>query len=136
MIIENNDKISLNTLLKNYIVYIPDMQRDFCWGTTRIDNTDITLFENFINTLEQNISQNNKDFTMGLFYGYTENKRLYLCDGQQRITSLYLILLYGYKLGLVNEDILTRNNITTLQYAVRDSSLFFLNDLFVHIKHI
>lgn len=136
MIIENNDKISLNTLLKNYIVYIPDMQRDFCWGTIRIDNTDITLFENFINTLEQNISQNNKDFTMGLFYGYTENKRLYLCDGQQRITSLYLILLYGYKLGLVNEDILTRNNITTLQYAVRDSSLFFLNDLFVHIKHI
>ena len=136
MIIENNDKISLNTLLKNYIVYIPDMQRDFCWGTTRIDNTDITLFKNFINTLEQNISQKNKDFTMGLFYGYTENKRLYLCDGQQRITSLYLILLYGYKLGLVNEDILTRNNITTLQYAVRDSSLFFLNDLFVHIKHI
>lgn len=136
MIIENNDKIALNTLLKNYIVYIPDMQRDFCWGTTRIDNTDITLFKNFINTLEQNISQKNKDFTMGLFYGYTENKRLYLCDGQQRITSLYLILLYGYKVGLVNEDILTHNNITTLQYAVRDSSLFFLNDLFVHIKHI
>ena len=136
MIIKNNDKLSLNTLLKNYIVYIPDMQRDFCWGTTRIDNTDITLFKNFINTLEQNISKKNKDFTMGLFYGYTENKRLYLCDGQQRITSLYLILLYGYKVGLVNENILTRNNITTLQYAVRDSSLFFLNDLFVHIKHI
>lgn len=136
MIIENNDKISLNTLLKNYIVYIPDMQRDYCWGVTTINNTDITLFENFINTLEQNINENRKDFTMGLFYGYTESKRLYLCDGQQRITSLYLILLYGYKLGLVNEDILTRNNITTLQYAVRDSSLFFLNDLFVHIKHI
>lgn len=136
MIIKNNDKISLNTLLKNYIVYIPDMQRDYCWGVTTINNTDITLFENFINTLEQNINENRKDFTMGLFYGYTESKRLYLCDGQQRITSLYLILLYGYKLGLVNEDILTRNNITTLQYAVRDSSLFFLNDLFVHIKHI
>lgn len=136
MIIENNDKISLNTLLKNYIVYIPDMQRDYCWGVTTINNTDITLFENFINTLEQNINENRKEFTMGLFYGYTESKRLYLCDGQQRITSLYLILLYGYKLGFVNGDILNRNNITTLQYAVRDSSLFFLNDLFVHINNI
>lgn len=135
--IQNNDKINLNGLLKDYIIYIPDMQRDYCWGTTitnKTDNSSSTLFKNFLDTLVQNC--NKTDFTMGLFYGYVENNRLYLCDGQQRITSLYLILLYAYKLGKVDESLLIYNNMPRLQYAVRDSSLFFLNDLVEHIKNI
>lgn len=139
--IQNNDKINLNGLLKDYIIYIPDMQRDYCWGTTitnKTDNSSSTLFKNFLDTLVQNCNENKTDFTMGLFYGYVENNRLYLCDGQQRITSLYLILLYAYayKLGKVDESLLIYNNMPRLQYAVRDSSLFFLNDLVEHIKNI
>lgn len=139
--IQNNDKINLNGLLKDYIIYIPDMQRDYCWGTTitnKTDNSSSTLFKNFLDTLVQNCNENKTDFTMGLFYGYVENNRLYLCDGQQRITSLYLILLYAYayKLGKVDESLLIYNNMPRLQYAVRDSSLFFLNDLLEHIKNI
>lgn len=136
MIIENNDKINLNTLLNNYIIYIPDMQRDYCWGTTKADKSENTLFKNFLDTLVQNSNENKTDFTMGLFYGYVEDRRIYLCDGQQRITSLYLILLYTCKLNKLNIDLLIHNNIPTLQYAVRDSSLFFLNDLVEHIKNI
>ncbi len=141
--IQNNDKINLNGLLKDYIIYIPDMQRDYCWGTTKADKADKhgnSLFKNFLDTLVQNYNENKTDFTMGLFYGYVENNRLYLCDGQQRITSLYLILLYAYKSGKVDESLLIylliHNNMPRLQYAVRDSSLFFLNDLLEHIKNI
>ncbi len=115
------------------------MQRDYCWGTTitnKTDNSSSTLFKNFLDTLVQNYNENKKDFTMGLFYGYVENNRLYLCDGQQRITSLYLILLYAYKSGKADESLLIYNNMPRLQYAVRDSSLFFLNDLLEHIKNI
>lgn len=136
--IQNNDKINLNGLLKDYIIYIPDMQRDYCWGTTKADKADKhgnSLFKNFLDTLVQNCNEKT-DFTMGLFYGYVENNRLYLCDGQQRITSLYLILLYAYKLGKVDKGLLIHNNMPRLQYAVRDSSLFFLNDLVEHIKNI
>lgn len=136
MIIENNDKINLNTLLNNYIIYIPDMQRDYCWGMTKSDKSENTLFKNFLDTLVQNYNENKTDFTMGLFYGYVEDRRIYLCDGQQRITSLYLILLYAYKLGKVDKGLLIHNNMPSLQYAVRDSSLFFLNDLVEHIKNI
>lgn len=136
MIIENNDKINLNTLLNNYIIYIPDMQRDYCWGTTKADKSENTLFKNFLDTLVQNSNENKTDFTMGLFYGYVEDRRIYLCDGQQRITSLYLILLYTCKLNKLNIDLLIYNNMPNLQYAVRDSSLFFLNDLVEHIKNI
>lgn len=136
MIIENNDKINLNILLNNYIIYIPDMQRDYCWGTAKADKSSNSLFKIFLDTLVQNYKENKTNFTMGLFYGYVENNRLYLCDGQQRITSLYLILLYAYKLGRVDESLLIYNNMPHLQYAVRDSSLFFLNDLVEHIKNI
>lgn len=137
MDIKNNDKINLNELLQDYIIYIPDMQRDYCWGTTKADKADKhgnSLFKNFLDTLVQNC--NETDFTMGLFYGYIEDDRIYLCDGQQRITSLYLILLYAYKLGKVDKGLLIHNNMPCMQYAVRDSSLFFLNDLVEHIKNI
>lgn len=136
MIIENNDKVNLNILLSNYIIYIPDMQRDYCWGMTKSDKSENTLFKNFLDTLIQNFNENKTDFTMGLFYGYIEDDRIYLCDGQQRITSLYLILLYACKLNKLNMDLLIHNNMPSLQYAVRDSSLFFLNDLVEHIKNI
>lgn len=131
----NNQIFNMNDLLPHYTIYIPDMQRDYCWGTTKADKADKhgnSLFKNFLDTLVQNKT----DFTMGLFYGYIEDDRIYLCDGQQRITSLYLILLYAYKLGRVDERFLIYNNMPRLQYAVRDSSLFFLNDLVEHIKNI
>lgn len=134
----NNKIFNMNDLLHHYTIYIPDMQRDYCWGMIKSDKAENTLFKNFLDTLVQNCNENKKDFTMGLFYGYVENNRLYLCDGQQRITSLYLILLYAYayKLGKVDESLLIYNNMPRLQYAVRDSSLFFLNDLVEHIKNI
>lgn len=135
----NNKIFNMNDLLHHYTIYIPDMQRDYCWGTTKADKADKhgnSLFKNFLDTLVQNYNENKKDFTMGLFYGYVENNRLYLCDGQQRITSLYLILLYAYKLGKVDKGLLIHNNMPCMQYAVRDSSLFFLNDLVEHIKNI
>lgn len=134
----NNKIFNMNDLLHHYTIYIPDMQRDYCWGMIKSDKAENTLFKNFLDTLVQNCNENKKDFTMGLFYGYVENNRLYLCDGQQRITSLYLILLYAYayKLGKVDESLLIYNNMPRLQYAVRDSSLFFLNDLLEHIKNI
>lgn len=132
----NNKIFNMNDLLHHYTIYIPDMQRDYCWGMIKSDKAENTLFKNFLDTLVQNCNETKKDFTMGLFYGYVENNILYLCDGQQRITSLYLILLYAYKLGKVDKGLLIHNNMPCMQYAVRDSSLFFLNDLVEHIKNI
>lgn len=47
MIIENNDKVNLNILLSNYIIYIPDMQRDYCWGTTKAISLRILYLKTF-----------------------------------------------------------------------------------------
>ena len=72
--IQNNDKINLNGLLKDYIIYIPDMQRDYCWGTTKADKTDKhgnSLFKNFLDTLVQNCNENKTEVQ-----NYNENKKV------------------------------------------------------------
>lgn len=120
----------------NSKIVIPDLQRDYCWGTT--GNLVVDFVDNLIKHFEENRS---KDLIIGLIYGYYEKERPYLqlCDGQQRLTTLYLLL------GLLNimseeenpfQDFLISDfeyNLDdkepTLLYAIRDSSLYFLSDL-------
>ena len=112
---------------------IPDLQRDYCWGTT-FDKDGKNLVERFI----ENITDNqDKELNLGLLYGYEAPLgHIQLCDGQQRITTLFLLL------GMLNRktnDAFRRLLISKteeeddwepyLQYAIRESSLYFLSDL-------
>lgn len=122
-------------------IIIPDLQRDYCWGNT-IDNKQ-NLVALFISSLiDLFISNPSEPFTLGLIYGYElDDKGLkghtHLCDGQQRITTLFLLigmlnrktdgkfqhrLISDYEL---NED----GQEPYLQYAIRESTLYFLSDL-------
>ena len=114
-------------------IIIPDLQRDYCWGTT-FDKDGKNLVERFI----ENITDNkDKELNLGLLYGYEAPLgHIQLCDGQQRITTLFLLL------GMLNRksnDVFRRLLISEteenddwepyLQYAIRESSLYFLSDL-------
>ena len=122
----------------NNRIIIPDLQRDYCWG-----NRENNLIDSFIqNLFEQyekyKIKPGNK-LNLGLIYGYeTPKDHIQLCDGQQRITSLFILL------GMLNK--LSTNNTFRcflisdfeysqddkepyLNYAIRESSLYFLSDL-------
>lgn len=118
---------------ENRFVIIPDLQRDYCWGT---DGQELVL--GFINSLvEQYKKQPSDELNLGLLYGYeTPANHIQLCDGQQRITTLFLLL------GMLNRStgIFQRNLISDfeyehddkepyLSYAIRESSLYFLRDL-------
>lgn len=110
-------------------IIIPDLQRDYCWG----DKAD--LVENFTdNLIELFVKDKSQHITMGLIYGYEEPSHyLQLCDGQQRLTTLFLLL------GLLNKR--TKNSFEQyiitdtirkeprLQYAIRENTLYFLFDL-------
>jgi len=119
----------------DFQISIPDMQRDYCWALTHSDSNGKSLVENFINDL---IEQKDIDDTlqMGLLYAYESPKNhVQLCDGQQRITTLYLALGVLYKFR-ENADILKllilpaiSPEIPRLQYAIRESTLTFLTDL-------
>ena len=109
-------------------IIIPDLQRDYCWG----DKT--ALVETFVTNLIDLFNKDDLHITMGLIYGYEEpSQYLQLCDGQQRLTTLFLLL------GLLNKR--TANSFEQyiitdkmrkeprLHYAIRENTLFFLFDL-------
>lgn len=115
-------------------VVIPDLQRDYCWG-----NEDINLVGQFVENLLE--MDKTKPITMGLLYGYYNQftpEHLQLCDGQQRLTTLFLIIgVLNRKLeGNILQNYLisdfelhTDDKEPYLQYAIRESSLYFLSDL-------
>lgn len=117
----------------NEKVVIPDLQRDYCWG-----NPENNLVNSFMDTL---IGLDKKSpLTMGVIYGYTDSLtgHIQICDGQQRLTTLFLIigvlnrLLPGnqFQRILISDfEYYNDDQEPYLQYAIRESSLYFLSDL-------
>lgn len=120
-----------------YSIIIPDMQREYCWPSVVSNINNKNLVQNFVSDLIK--SDRNQTVQLGLLYAYESPKNdLQLCDGQQRITTIYLLLgnLYNrvekpeskeaIKQFLVRETVYNRNR---LKYAIRETTLHFLNDL-------
>src|SRR5574344_22700 len=128
---------TLKTLFsKDNKIIIPDLQRDYCLGTTNKDG--IELVSKFIeNLIDDGFNKDKTELSLGLIYGYEAPLgHIQLCDGQQRITTLFLLL------GMINREtndaflnqIISPNELNDdqepyLQYAIRESSLYFLSDL-------
>lgn len=118
-------------------VVIPDLQRDYCWG-----NPNTNLVGQFVESLME--MDKSEPITMGLLYGYYNEftpEHLQLCDGQQRLTTLFLLLgVLNRKIGnntlqkyLISDfEFHSDDNEPYLQYAIRESSLYFLSDLTIH----
>ena len=137
-------------------IIIPDLQRDYCWGDE--NNTKSTgekgeLVSDFVNNLltqfnDYKTKDDKERLNLGLFYGYeVPANHIQLCDGQQRLTTLYLLL------GMINKKTIEHKDDTQLtegkfrrylisdfeykhddkepylNYAIRESSLYFLSDL-------
>ncbi len=129
-------------------IVIPDLQRDYCWTPDMVTG----LLNTFIEFSRQMDEFDDTKIPMGLIYGYysessdgkTElpHPHLQLCDGQQRLTSIFLIL------GMLNrkfhkldtEKPYTRLLMSDFEkeqddcapyllYDIRESSTYFLSDL-------
>ena len=120
-------------------IIIPDLQRDYCWGAK--DN----LAQNFINSLFDYYenSKKNKKLSLGIFYAYEEPiGHIQLCDGQQRLTTLFLLIgmlnRYSKKSEqfrnfLISNERMNDDKEPYLLYSIRESTLYFLSDLIVNI---
>lgn len=120
-------------------IVIPDLQRDYCWGETKSTNNSKSLVHNFTEDLikESLVPGKYGEYSYGLFYAYEYPKSFhYLCDGQQRITTLYLIcgIIYCHTGNSSLKTILQVSNTQPrLKYEVRNSTDYFLKDLLKHI---
>ncbi len=127
-----NSKYSVISLFREYNeIKIPIIQRDYAQG--RESTKEIR--KNFLNSIKDNL---NKKLHLDFIYGSVKNKNgrkvLTLLDGQQRITTLFLLYWYAavkekniekfreifcFKIG--------RNHKSKLRYEVRASSEEFLD---------
>lgn len=121
---------------KDNKIIIPDLQRDYCWGTRNKDG--IELVSNFVKNIKENgFGKNETELNLGLIYGYeVPMGHIQLCDGQQRITTLFLLLGMinrncnnAFQAQLISKTELDDDKEPYLQYAIRESSLYFLSDL-------
>ena len=119
------------------------MQREYCWAKTINPITGVSLVYNFVQDIVKLHAKS--AIRMGLIYAYQAPQTfIQLCDGQQRITTLYLLLGVLHKKLLQIQDpyaarirrvLISKfeeendDKEPRLQYAIRESTLWFTRDL-------
>jgi hypothetical protein len=147
-------KYTIKELFNNrYIeqIVIPEIQRDYVWGAEQVNgllnsiNTDFNYFTKWKLPLPENFDPAVADeFTafykgkacssnIGFIYAYNDSAypgRYFLIDGQQRITTIYLVLLAlavrNDLTGLFEKQYLHQGALK-LDYRVREASHEFLS---------
>ena len=90
----NTIEYSLEAFLKDHIIVIPAMQRDYAQGRDNAEATTIRRL--FISSILDAVLSNNElslDFTYGDSFN-NDLLRYYPVDGQQRLTTLFLLHIY------------------------------------------
>ncbi len=128
-------------------IVIPDLQRDYCWGDNACSGKDSKpqeLVSGFLkNIIELYSTDAESPVTLGLVYGYEQPyKHIQICDGQQRLTTLFLLLgvintkckdCNLFDRYIISEQEMADDYEPHLLYAIRESTLYFLSDLSLHL---
>lgn len=111
-------------VLKNNKIEIPIIQRDYAQGREGKEHLRERFINELVNVL---INKGEKSLELDFVYGSNENNKFIPLDGQQRLTTLWLLHWYiAYKSGNLktNKDIF--NNFT---YETRVSSREFCKEM-------
>jgi hypothetical protein len=112
-------------LLDDYSIEIPMIQRDYAQG--RKDGKAEQIRKEFIRSLHEAMSNSNITQDLDFIYGTENNGKLILLDGQQRLTTLFLLHWYiAASLDLFENN---KTKLTRFSYQTRASSRDFCNAL-------
>lgn len=118
--------LSFWSLLQKHRIEVPIIQRDYAQG--REDKKEIR--DKFLNALFQSIN-NGSAIKLDFIYGSVESDVFQPLDGQQRLTTLFLLHWYAS----IKDDYLTETSIDILKkfsYETRITSREFCNTLVSH----
>ena len=122
---------TIKQLLEQFTLFVPEIQRDYVWGN-KVNFERV--MKPFLKSLDENI-QADSIYNVGFLYSYkhTDNDN-YIIDGQQRLTSIVLLL---YVLSVIegkssdfDENLQTTHPTTRFSYNVRPQTETFLRRLF------
>lgn len=120
---KNNDKVSFWKLLNDKKIVIPIIQRDYAQGREGKE----FLRERFLRQLFDALKDNANPLVLDFVYGSVENNTLYPLDGQQRLTTLWLLHWYlALCAGTLSED---KKVLERFSYETRISSRTFCQKL-------
>jgi uncharacterized protein with ParB-like and HNH nuclease domain len=121
----NSSIYTFYDLTQKYRIQIPIIQRDYAQG--RILNTDVC--KNFLSTLKSSII-NNQPINLDFVYGNIKDDVFLPLDGQQRLTTLFLLHWYAYQIHDQSEE--ARKLLCKFSYETRISSRRFCEALVNH----
>lgn len=118
-----NEEYTLSKLLSEFTVEIPAIQRDYAFGRKGYKESQKRI--KFIEALANAIQFDNK-IHLDFIYGKKESDVFIPLDGQQRLTTLWLLSVYMEKLNFFPIDYLKR-----FTYNTRTSTREFCSSLLV-----
>ncbi|OXA93804.1 GmrSD restriction endonuclease domain-containing protein [Flavobacterium hercynium] len=124
-ITETSQKLTFLELIKNTKIEIPIIQRDYAQG-----RSEESIIRNKILTTFYNSIHNNKDVELDFIYGNKEDEFLQPLDGQQRLTTLFLLHWYFACKETTSHNL--KDKLSNFTYETRTSSREFCASL-IHI---
>lgn len=118
-------QINLKNFLYKYNVEIPMLQRDYAQGRKSKES----IAKDFLEKIFEVLKGKSENLHIDFIYGYSENNKFILVDGQQRITTLWLIHFMIYKMNNKFDDI--KESLKNFSYSVRESSKKFCKNLII-----
>lgn len=116
------DIYSFYELVEQYEVKIPILQRDYAQGREK----NLSICENFLKALKVSILQD-KIINLDFIYGNVDNGVFLPLDGQQRLSTLFLLHWYACEKEHVSDD--HRKTLKKFSYETRLSSRRFCESL-------
>lgn len=125
IVIETGKKTSFWNFIKNNTIKIPIIQRDYAQG--RADEENIR--EQFVQYLKEALENSSEPTILDFVYGSKYLDSILPLDGQQRLTTLWLLHWY---IALQKDTPITddeKNVFYNFSYETRDSSRDFIQNL-------
>lgn len=112
----NTKEYSFWDLISEYHIEIPAIQRDYAQGRKSESRIATALIKDLFDTLT---STETKKINLHFVYGKIDNQHLIPLDGQQRLTTLFL-LHWFLSIGFLSEN--DKNTLSKFTYETRPSS--------------
>lgn len=123
------NKENIKSLIDKYNFVVPEIQREYVWGMER----NRPVLNQFLKDLDAKIAKGNAN--IGFLYSYKSGNEHYLIDGQQRYTTIILLLYYLSSslgkdvLSSFIESLRLSSPLQAFAYRVRSYTDSFLNNL-------